>query len=185
MLGVVAAAIVLLVIFRSGSGGGTKGSSRGGGGRYQVGQPAKGELAPAIQLSSTSGDTFDLAGERGKTVLLYFHEGLGCQPCWDQIRDLERSGDLLRRLGIDEMVAITTNPLDLLREKADPELDVSRAYRANEYGMMGTSRDGHTFIVVGPDGRIRFRADYGGAPKYTMYVNPQQLEKDLRAGLAS
>ncbi|MDQ2706498.1 MAG: hypothetical protein M3Z25_02170 [Actinomycetota bacterium] len=50
--------------------------------------------------------------------------------------------------------------------------------------MMGTSRDGHSFILVGPDGRIQWRADYGGAPNYTMYVPLDQLAADLRAGPA-
>ncbi len=62
-------------------------------------------------------------------------------------------------------------------------LAVSRAYTANGYGMMGASRDGHTFILVGPDGRIRWRADYGGAPNYTMYVPVPNLIADIRAGL--
>jgi len=35
---------------------------------------------------------------------------------------------------------------------SDPTLTVSVSYHANDYGMMGTSRDGHTFILVGPDG---------------------------------
>jgi len=48
--------------------------------------------------------------------------------------------------------------------------------------MMGTGADGHTFILVGPDGTIRWRADYGGAPNYTMYVPPTQLLADLQAG---
>lgn len=39
-------------------------------------------------------------------------------------------------------------------------------------------------IVVGPDGRIRWRADYGGPPDHTMYVKPGALLDDLRAGLA-
>ena len=62
-------------------------------------------------------------------------------------------------------------------------LMVSQAYTANGYGMMGNSRDGHTFIVVGPDGRIRWRADYGGSPNYTMYVPISNLVADIRAGL--
>ncbi len=49
--------------------------------------------------------------------------------------------------------------------------------------MMGESRDGHSFVVVGPDGRIRHRADYGGAPDYTMYVPLRNLVADLRRGL--
>ena len=45
--------------------------------------------------------------------------------------------------------------------------------------MMDTSADGHTFILVGPDGHIRWRADYGGAPNYTMYVPVDRLLADL------
>lgn len=127
-------------------------------------------------------------------MLLYFQEGLGCQPCWDQIKDLEKQPEKLRALGIDEMVSITTNDLDNLRQKArdediatpvlaDPDLAVSEAYAANQYGMMGTSADGHSFIVVGPDGKIRHRADYGGAPNYTMYVPVENLVADMREGL--
>ena len=66
---------------------------------------------------------------------------------------------------------------------SDPGLAVSKAYDANSYGMMGTSADGHTFMVVGADGRIRWRADYGGAPKYTMYVPIDALVADLKQGL--
>ncbi len=117
-----------------------------------------------------------------------------CQPCWDQIRALEAEPEKLRSLGIDEVVSITTDPLDQLQQKvadeglatpvlSDPDLAVSQAYSANLYGMMGTSRDGHSFVVVGPDGRIRHRADYGGAPDYTMYVPLPNLVADLRRGL--
>ena len=66
---------------------------------------------------------------------------------------------------------------------SDPDLAVSQQYGANQYGMMGASRDGHTFILVGPDGIIRWRADYGGAPNYTMYVPVQTLLADLQAGI--
>jgi peroxiredoxin Q/BCP len=66
---------------------------------------------------------------------------------------------------------------------SDQNLAVSQAYTANSYGMMGNSRDGHTFVVVGPDGRIRFRDDYGGSPNYTMYVSISNLVAALREGL--
>jgi peroxiredoxin Q/BCP len=48
---------------------------------------------------------------------------------------------------------------------------------------MDGSADGHTFIVVGPDGRVDFRADYGGAPNYTMYVPISTLLADMKEGL--
>jgi peroxiredoxin Q/BCP len=47
--------------------------------------------------------------------------------------------------------------------------------------MMGTMRDGHSFVLVGPDGRIRWRADYGGAPKYTMFLPTEKMLADLTA----
>ena len=97
-------------------------------------------------------------------------------------------------LGINQVVSITTDPLDALQQKvqdqgitlpvlSDQNLAVSQAYNANSYGMMGNSRDGHTFVVVGSDGRILWRADYGGAPNYTMYVPISNLVAALRGGL--
>jgi peroxiredoxin len=117
-----------------------------------------------------------------------------CQPCWDQLKDIEKDIGQFRALGIEEIVSITTDPLDVLEQKvadealstpvlSDPDLAVSRSYEANLYGMMGTSRDGHSFIAVGPDGKILWRADYGGAPNFTMYVPVPQLVADMRAGL--
>lgn len=49
--------------------------------------------------------------------------------------------------------------------------------------MMGDSRDGHSSILVSPDGTIRWRADYGGPPKYTMYLPTDSQLTDLRAGV--
>lgn len=91
-------------------------------------------------------------------------------------------------------MSITTDPLNALQQKvadesltipvlSDQSLAVSQTYSANAYGMMGNSRDGHTFVVVGPDGHILCRADYGGSPNYTMYVPISNLVADLRAGL--
>jgi len=64
---------------------------------------------------------------------------------------------------------------------SDPNMAVSQAYDANQYGMMGTMRDGHSFVLVGPDGQIRWRADYGGAPRYTMFVPTDKMLADLAA----
>ena len=65
---------------------------------------------------------------------------------------------------------------------AGTDLAVSRQYSTNQYGMMGDSRNGHSFVLVGPTGDIQWRADYGGAPDYTMYIPVEQLMADLRAG---
>jgi peroxiredoxin Q/BCP len=161
---------------------------------FAVGSPGPGEQAPSFSLPSTGGGSFDLASVRGKNVTLYFQEGLMCQPCWDQLVDIEAQMGRFRVLGIDEIVTITTDPLDALRQKvtdegittpvlSDPDLSVSQTYDTNSYGMMGNSRNGHTFMVVGPDGTILWRADYGGAPDFTMYLPVDSLIADLRQGL--
>ncbi len=198
--GVMAAAVAgLAVIFAlntGGSGGSSAATRTGDPGEYPyaVGNPAPGRPAPPLRLASTTGGNWDLAQQRGKTTLLYFQEGIGCQPCWDQIKDLERQPSKLKALGIDQMVSITGNALDDLERKAsdeglntrvlaDPGLQQSAGWEANKYGMMGDSANGHSFIVVGPDGKIKHRADYGGPPNFTMYVPVNDLVGDLRKGL--
>lgn len=169
--------------------------------RYDVGSPGIGETAPDFLLPDVTAPaavgglpaTVELSAYRGRTVLLYFHEGLGCQPCWDQIRDLQADPGLLAAVGVDQLVTITSGPLDLIAQKmaddgltvpalVDTNLGVSTRYEANRFGMMGASRNGHTFVLVGPDGVIQWRADYGGPPNFTMYVNGSQLLDDLRTG---
>jgi peroxiredoxin len=192
--GLILAAIAGLVWYSNAQPAGGRPQQTGGSGyAYQVGSPGPGSPAPAIKLSATDGSSFDLATWRGKTMLLYFQEGVGCQPCWTQIKEIDsRLGDF-QALGIDQVVTITGDPLDALKQKAalesittpvlsDPGLRVSRTYSANSYGMMGAGADGHTFILVGPDGGIRWRADYGGAPNYTMYLPVPSLLADIRQG---
>lgn len=163
---------------------------------YDVGKPGIGETAPDFTLASSAGGEESLAGHRGETVLLYFHEGGGCQPCWDQITDLDKAWKKVEGLGVDTMLSITTDPADLTKRKvadegiespvlSDPDLKVSKEYTTNQYGMMGTSTNGHSFILVDPDGTIQWRADYGGAPDYTMYVKVDKLLANLKAGRAA
>lgn len=186
---VVFAVVVLALIYQSSQ---SKHSGAAGGSGYQhaVGQPRAGATAPGFTLTSGSGGPVSLADFRGKNVLLYFQEGLSCQPCWDQIKDLEKHQTELRNAGVDTVVSITTDPATLIGRKvtdeklstpvlSDPTLGVSRAYQANQYGMMGDMRDGHSFVLVGADGVIRWRADYGGAPDYTMFLPTDRMLADL------
>jgi peroxiredoxin len=162
----------------------------GGGFKHVEGRPGKGSMAPAFTLTSATGQQVSLSDFRGKNVLVYFQEGLMCEPCWTQITDLEKSKAELRTAGIDAVVSITTDPANQLSHKvrdeklstpvlSDPTTHVSRAYNANQYGMMGDTRDGHSFVLVGPKGTISWRADYGGAPDYTMFLPTQQILADL------
>ncbi len=47
--------------------------------------------------------------------------------------------------------------------------------------MMGDTRAGHSFVLVDGDGEIVWRADYGGAPDYTMYLPVDTILADLQA----
>jgi len=191
-LAVIALGAIFFITNR-GSGSATTGDGLAGRYAFKVGNPGPGQPAPAIQLPSTSGGMFDLASLRGQTVLLYFQEGVMCQPCWDQLKDIEQNWGEFQALGIDRIVSITTDPIDALKQKvslerlstpllSDPGVGVSKTYEANKYGMMGNSMNGHSFIVVDQDGVITWRRDYGAAPKYTMYVPVQNLLADLRVG---
>ena len=199
LIAVGAVAVLIIValygVYRSGTP--ARGDDAGSSGfAYQVGQPGPGAMAPTFTLSATTGGQLNLASLRGKGVLLYFQEGLTCQPCWDQLTDLGKHGSALKAAGIDQVVSITTDPIDLITRKvhdmnlstpvlSDPDLAVSNAYHATAFGMMGAARDGHTFILVRPDGTIAWRADYGGAPDYTMFVPTTALLNDLNHGRAA
>lgn len=175
--------------------GGTTASNASSAYPYAVGSPSPGQQAPGVRLPATTGGTFDLASYRGKKpVLLYFQEGLTCQPCWDQIAAIQKEEAKFHALGIGPIVSITTDKAgDIARKAKDENLSipvlsdeggqVSDSYSARDYGMMGHSRDGHSFIVIGKDGKILWRADYGGAPRYTMFVPVNVLLTQLEAGI--
>jgi peroxiredoxin Q/BCP len=186
--------VLAVIFFISTAARSSGGTGLAGAYPFQVAQPGPGQMAPTFTLPATDGTTFDLAATRGKTVLLFFQEGIGCEPCWTQIKDIEAQWGQFQGLGIDQFITITTNPLSALKQKvadegikthvlADERFTVSLTYHANEYGMMGNSADGHSFVLIGPDGTIRWRADYGGAPDYTMYVPVSNLIADIKEGL--
>jgi peroxiredoxin len=183
--------VSLYLVYQSSPG--KHGATAGGSGfKHVAGQPGAGSAAPTFSLTSGTGGQVSLTDFRGKNVLLYFQEGLSCQPCWDQIKDLEHNQATLKTAGVDAVLSITTDPANLIGQKvademlttpvlSDPTMQVSHAYNANQYGMMGEMRDGHSFILVGPDGTIHWRADYGGKPNYTMFLPTAKILTDLTA----
>jgi len=194
----IAGGLYALATLGKGGGGGGSASHGSSAYPYAVGSPGPGDPAPPLRLPSTSGGTFDLASYHGKAqVLLYFQEGLTCQPCWDQLQAIQKDLPKFRALGVGLIVSITTDPVDQIQQKVKDEgitipvlADVGASYSSpsawgtNRYQMqMMGERNGHSFILVGKNGRIRWRADYGGAPKYTMFVPDDRLLADLRQGM--
>src|SRR3990167_6990896 len=49
-----------------------------------------GDSALSFSLLASNGSEISLAQYQGKPIILYFNEGVGCQPCWQQIINLEK-----------------------------------------------------------------------------------------------
>lgn len=115
-------------------------------------------------LRLVAGRMYDLKRDRGRKVLLYFRERVECDACWAQQRLLERTGSL-RRLGVQRVVTIIRDPLRIVRDAAAgnsarlPLSDVGGSVFSS-YGLPVAGRRGHSFVLVGRDGRIERRADY-------------------------
>lgn len=155
-----------------------------------------GRQAPNFSLAEVNGSgTFTLSSYAGKSnVLLFFNEGLDCSPCLQQMQDLSNDYAKFSAMNII-VVAITTdtasglyqwaqsNQVNHLVVLSDSGLTVSNSYRAlgSNVSMM-SQRDGHTFVLVGTSGIIKWRADYGPG---TMFVPDSTILNNCQNGLAT
>ncbi|MGH3678259.1 MAG: peroxiredoxin family protein, partial [Mycobacterium sp.] len=97
------AVCVLYLVFQTGQGD-RNSAGPGSGYRHVAGAPGAGAAAPPFTLAASTGKPVALSDFRGRSVLLYFQEGLSCQPCWDQIGDLEQNQAALKAAGVDAVV---------------------------------------------------------------------------------
>lgn len=153
-----------------------------------------GSVAPDFTLHTTAGGTFTLSDYKDKSsVLLFFNEGLACSPCLTQMHDLDQLDPQFKSMNLT-VASITTDGLSSLQTWAssdgpkdsavlsDHDMTVSRAW-----DMMGNSMhpgmvDGHTFVIVNPQGIITWRKDY--YPAYSsMYVQNDQLLSDIKQAM--
>ena len=153
-----------------------------------------GSVAPGFSLPSTSGNTFRLSDYRGKSnVLLFFNEGLSCQPCLAQMQGLDALNSGFKNLNV-VVVSITGDPLQTLTEwtkssgptygmvLSDQGLEVSRSYGmlGADASMMPGTAPGHSFILVNENGVIVWRHDYG---PYNMNVANDEIMAAVRQAL--
>lgn len=184
----------------------------------QNSQPAKGgsaavkvgDLAPDFNLPSQLGGSVSLADfKEKKNVLLYFHEGITCDPCWEQIPELERNLKELEDMNV-ALVSITVDPVDSIKKRAVPygiktpvlsadATEIDKKYDVDRYSMamkvsggmaMNPSEDGirpgHTFILVDTNGMIVWRKDYydgfgmGNVPNGKMFVKASEIISEVK-----
>lgn len=158
------------------------------------GQDWVGREAPPFSLPTTAGSTFELGSPApGGATLLFFNEGLMCSPCLRQMADMDRDDARFAALGVRQ-VAITTDGLGSLRDWADSQdvrtlvvasdasREVSLAYDTlgPDTSMMPGTRSGHTYILVGDNGTVLWRRDYGPG---TMYVEQDEVFQQVTAAL--
>jgi peroxiredoxin Q/BCP len=143
--------------------------SRGMAHEAGAGTPLTG-AAPDFTLPSVNGEPVTLSSYKGqRNVLLYFNEGYGCSPCWQQAQDLqERSADL--EAANTAFVDIMVDPPGLIKSEvtrwglkipvlSDTDRTVSQQYNMLGFGMHA-DKPNHTFVFVDKDGQIRWWQDY-------------------------
>lgn len=192
VIGFAAAALAAGLVYVLGDGDGSrKPDSSADMGGLAVRSPGPGEPAPPLSLPSTVGEAYDLAGFRDKEpVLLLFQPGVRCERCWAELRAMARDVGF-DALPIGSVASVATAPLGVVRRKArserisfpvlaDSSGSVSRAYNALPRATRSV-RSRHTFVLVGRDGRILWRADSAGAPP-PLDVLVRELDKALEDG---
>jgi peroxiredoxin Q/BCP len=140
-----------------------------------------GSVAPDFTLQDIAGGTFTLSDYRGKAnVLLFFNEGLSCQPCLQQMRDLDGLSSQFGSRNV-LVVSITSDSVSQLRSwktaagpqygkvLSDPSLAAFNLYHPTG---TGGSMMTHTFILVSETGTMIWRQDFGPS---NMYVQNAQI----------
>lgn len=158
-----------------------------------------GNSAPDFTLPSTENQTVTLSSFKGnKNVLIFFHEGLSCDPCMQQMPELEKVTDEFEKMNV-EVLYVTFDPIDQSKEAIsrfgikNPILSYNSAstevdYNLTNYSMGMARRAGHTFVLVDINGQIIWRKDYwpgfghmvaGG----TMFVSSNEILNEVKKSL--
>jgi len=126
--------------------------------------------APDFTLPSLSGEMVTLSSFKGeRNLLLYFNEGYGCAPCWQQAQHIqERTADL--EAADTDLLVIMVDPPSLIESEVSrwgltmPVLTDTDRSVSSEYNMLGfgmhSDKPNHTFVFVDKSGEILWWEDY-------------------------
>jgi len=169
-----AAGLIIATALSAGSGSGTAQSSAV-------------RSAPGFTLASTNGQTISLAGYRGRDVVLYFNEGVGCDACFYQMTEFQDHVADLARAGIT-VVPIVMNPVGQVRPQLaafgirTPYLIDATGSVSRAYGMLGKGMHpglpGHGFVLIDARGIQRWHGEY-----LSMYLSATGLITQVKAHL--
>lgn len=140
--------------------------------------------APAFTLPSTSGNQVSLADFRGREVLLFFNEGVGCDACFYQQLDLEKNAAAFKQAGLTILPIVANSAEQTLQEMQrfgvttpyllDQDTSVTKSYDALGKGMHA-DLPGHGFVLIDGSGRIRWQKEFP-----SMYVAASDLLNQLK-----
>lgn len=132
-----------------------------------------GKAMPAISLEDKDGKVYTPADLKGKTVVLFFNEGLMCYPaCWNQMAAFGSD----KRFNNDntQAISIVVDPAKDWQKAIDkmPELAKTKtmfdigANASKQLGLLTTdssmhkgSLPGHTYIIIDKEGMVRYVFD--------------------------
>jgi len=103
--------------------------------------------SPSFTLPTAGGGSTSLADYRGKTVLLYFHKGLGFQPCWASSAT-SRTPTRRTPRGVGNLLAITTGAANLLAQKLRDDPWSSSSSEVTVMGRRSEGDDGEMNMVA-------------------------------------
>jgi len=142
--------------------------------------------APGFSLSTLDGRQVSLSDFRGeKNVLLFFNEGYGCDPCWQQTAQLQKDQQAFADMGVD-VYAVMVDQASLIKNEmarwglttipilVDSTTNVSKSYDA--LGGMHANKPDHQFILIGKDGVVRWSQNYP-----SMSVGSDQVVQQVRS----
>lgn len=150
-----------------------------------------GQDAPDFSIQDYSGKKISLLDYSGKNVLLYFNEGVGCAPCWQQIVQLQKDQEEFKVLNT-EIVTIGVDSASLWKSIVeankielpvllDTDKKMSMAYKILDLSssMHMGEKPGHTFVLVGNDRKIKWVGDYPD-----MRVTNEQIIDKIKIALS-
>lgn len=145
------------------------------------------KVAAAFTVTDTAGQTISLADFKGKSVLLYFNEGVGCDACFYQQVDIEKHAAQLKALGVT-VLPVVMNPANEVRPEltrfnlTTPYLIDADGSVSDSYGMLGKGMHaglpGHGFVLIDGDGVVRWQGEYP-----TMYLSAPELITNIKKSL--
>jgi peroxiredoxin len=144
--------------------------------------------APDFTLTTTAGTTVHLADYRGKTVLLYFSEGAGCQSCLLQMGEIEKRRADFTAAGITVLPIVMNTRDQILTDMRQNGVTtpflLDDGTVSKEYDTLGTGMHaglpGHSFVLIDATGTQRWHGDYP-----SMWLAPSELLNQVKSHLPS